>query len=92
MSAPENESGRAAEPRYAEARAAVSVTVEGYEVTSPCFEREELQEAAEDIAADIGMALCSLGQSCRGGTVTVTVDGQTATYPGGSAAAEGESS
>jgi hypothetical protein len=61
----------------------VVVAVEGFTLAS--FEPEdsggtldELRTAADDIASDVGMALCSLGSYCQGGVVTVTVGGYSA--------------
>lgn len=62
-----------------ESKATAHVTVEGFEVTSPGADRDELNEAAYEIASAIGSALSSLGTSSIHGRVTVTLDGVTGT-------------
>jgi hypothetical protein len=64
-----------------ETKAPVSVTVEGFVVTSPGSHeddwREQLNEAAYNIAGYIGGTLASLGTASISGRVTVTIDGVT---------------
>jgi len=62
-----------------ESRVPVTVTVEGFYVTSPSSDEEERQaecvEAAEEIASDVGSRLSSCGTSCIGGRVVVVIEG-----------------
>ncbi len=56
------------------------VTIEAieFEITSFSYDEDsEVEEAAAEIASDIGMHLSSLGTSCRGGRVLVTIGGRT---------------
>lgn len=69
-----------------ESVATVEVRVEGFHISSPMTHsgaeddevKDTLAGAADDIATDIGMALSSLGGTCVGGIVTLTLDGITA--------------
>lgn len=53
----------------------VTITVNGFAVTSFGFDEEEITIAAEEICQDIGMALSQLGTSSQHGIVTVEVGG-----------------